>query len=225
MKRDLCDIAGIVNDDPKRFASPIESHAAKHGYSLFQAGMDVFCRAKKVVDEAKGQNPRLVDYAVMFSTQHFFKSFDLIFSNASELRFVANGLAHTLFRQRAFNLDALIRTSCPHNEKRIAKVVLSAFETFCPMQDRVGLQSIEEAKQTIDFEARRPTTEQNRWAKLSDWLDYVLDGGAKAGTAKISAVGDDADDEQDDEDNLVDAGENNGENSGEKDGAIVIAHK
>lgn len=193
LKKDLSDIAGIVNSDPERYATAIESHAARNGYTLFQASMDIFCRAKKVVDEVKGRNTQYAAYVSMFSTANFYKSFDLIFSNASELRFVANGLAHTMFRDRQFNPDDLIRKSCPPKERKITKVVLTAFVGFRPMNERVDVQSFEEGQRRVEFDLKRPKRKGKRWARLSEWLDWVID--QDDDSALVTVASNDADDE------------------------------
>ncbi|KLO05228.1 hypothetical protein SCHPADRAFT_947090 [Schizopora paradoxa] len=187
MKRDLCDLAGIVNTDPTRYCSAVESHAAMYGLTIFQACMDIFCRAKKVVDDNKATNPELTTYVRMFSTPHFYKSFDLIFSNTSELRFVANGKAHIIFRGKPLDTAFLIREACPKGEKKSCRVVLNAFVGFRPLQERLEIQSLEEGQRRVDFDAKRPGRKGKRWARLGEWLDWVLAGGTL--THRLRATG------------------------------------
>lgn len=187
MKRDLCEIAGVENEDEKRFWSAIQCHAFKYGLSITTACMDIFCMAKYNIEEALKNGtlpPSHISYVELFDTQNFHESYNLIFSNTSELCLFANGDAHKLPSGKVFDHDTLIDKSCPKTEKRIAKVCLTAMENFYPASQSIKLADIEEAKKHRKVLIRKRLKELKlkgkHWTKLTNWLTVVKEHQQKA---------------------------------------------
>ncbi len=148
MKLDLCSIAGIVGlflYDRTRYSGPIEYHAARNGITIIDACMDIFCKARIKIEAARKNNTletRLQGYESLFEPENFHASFDLIFSDASELRHIANKKAHKLPAPKTVNdIEQLIDDACPEDEKRITRVCFFALDQFKPLRIRVTTQN------------------------------------------------------------------------------------
>lgn len=185
MKKDLCAIAGVVNTNEHLYASAIECHAASHtvidegGYhrpmTYFEACMDIFCRAKKIVEAAGEDNTAFHGYATLFNTANFHLGFELIFCSNTHLRTLANNYAHAL-PPLPLNLEDLLAASCPKGDRKIAKICFDAFQTYRPLEDRLELQTIEENEKWKARRAENWKSGSSMW-RLTEWLNEVPEVG------------------------------------------------
>ncbi len=177
MKRDLCFIVGIINSDPRKYASPIESHAAANDYTHYEASMDIFCKAMVIVQgmEITPDSP-LKGYAVLFAHENYQGAFDLIFSNTSSLRFDGNHEAHSLAPLKE-DIDKILDRICYDDERPVAKMCFVAFDTFRPINLRVEDQKEAHEMDEQSFFENFGWMQHSNWKQLNDWLRTVKDKG------------------------------------------------
>ncbi len=187
IKLDLCFILKIKNSNPRRFPSPVESYAYENGFTNLDAYMDIFCRASLAIEKEKDLPKHLWGYKSMFSIENFYKAFDLIFGNMSQIRFVRNQLAHALPKGDE-DVPELIRSACPPHQEDIMTLCVSACDTYCPLKDRVEKQEDHEDESFQDMLTTKGTVDIDRWSKLGDWLAKTKVAVTKAATIAAQAV-------------------------------------
>ncbi len=175
MKLDLAEIAGVLNTtlEGRNFAGPIECHAARSGLSITQASMDIFCRARRrieAIQQKQGELPKhLQGYAKLFTVENNHASFDLIFSDASEIRFLANKRAHRLPINSVDDVMKIIDEACPEDEKRVLKVCFTAMDGYWKLKERNEYIERVEARQHAELH-RKKGDRKDPWTILNDWF-------------------------------------------------------
>ncbi len=174
MKWDLAEIAQIYNIPlfGRNFPGPVESHAAHNNLSIMQAAMDIFCRAIRVIEKLSKEGPlpkELQGYAELFTIENFHEAFDLIFSETSEVRFLANKRAHRLPIKSFNDVLFLIEEACPESEQRILKLCFSALDEYLLLEKRTASQKDEETSQHNEVLAKK-TDRKDAWTRLNTWF-------------------------------------------------------
>ncbi len=84
--------------------------------------MDIFCRARRRIEAIQQKQGGVAETPArltqkLFTVENNHASFDLIFSDASEIRFLANKRAHRLPINSVDDVMKIIDEACPEDEK------------------------------------------------------------------------------------------------------------
>ncbi len=135
--------------------------------------MDIFCKARLRIETARDNGTlerRLEGYAKLFLPKNFHPSFDLIFSDASELRHIANKKAHLLPLTTIKAVQELIDEACPEDKKQITTICFKALDLFKPLHLRVTVQ-MEQNDQALAglLERKEDVPSGKHWKELNRW--------------------------------------------------------